>query len=58
MGRGEECVVVCENSENSERLKPKDSRDEPINSLSGSYGSSHVMNERLEKPEDSTNSVN
>ncbi len=37
----------------NERLKPEDSRDELINSLSGSYCISHVMNERFEKPEDS-----
>ncbi len=32
-----------------ERLKTKDSKGEPINSLSGSYCISHVMNERLGK---------
>ncbi len=37
----------------SEQLKPEDSWDELINSLSGSYCISQVMNERLEKPEDS-----
>ncbi len=37
----------------NERLKPEDSRDELINSLSGSYCISHVMNERFEKPRDS-----
>ncbi len=37
----------------NERLKPEDSRDELINSLSGSYCISHVMNERLGKPGDS-----
>ncbi len=36
----------------NEWLKPEDSRDELINSLSGSYCISHVMNERLQ-PEDS-----
>ncbi len=42
----------------NEGLKPKDSRDELINYLSGSdsigyvYGGCHVMNKRL-KPEDS-----
>ncbi len=36
----------------NERLKPEDSRDELINSLSGSYCISHVRNEWLKKPED------
>ncbi len=35
----------------NERLKPEDSRDEQINSLSGSYCIGHVMqtNERIER---------
>ncbi len=33
----------------NERLKPKDSKGELINSLSGSYCISHVMNELLGK---------
>ncbi len=37
----------------NKRLKPEDSNGELINSLSGSYYISQVMNERLEKPEDS-----
>ncbi len=37
----------------NERLKPEDSKGELINSLSGSYCISHVMNKRLEKSEDS-----
>ncbi len=34
----------------NERLKPEDSEGELINSLSSSYCTSHVMNERLGKP--------
>ncbi len=37
----------------NEQLKPEDSTDELINSLSGLYCISHVMNKRLGKPEDS-----
>ncbi len=37
----------------NERLKTEDSRDELINYRSGSYCTSHVMNEQLEKSKDS-----
>ncbi len=35
----------------NEWLKPEDLRDELINSLSGPYCISHMMNKQLEKPE-------
>ncbi len=33
----------------NERLKPEDSREELINSLSGSYCNSHVMNKQQQQ---------